>query len=265
MGHRITIGIVAVALAAAWPAAVPNAAQAECADVLFLGARGSGQPGPGSRTRWVPTAKDPQGLGGTVQASLALFRGALGGARTIAVAAVDYPAEPVTATVWTTPGDKYWTGLARGVDDGYSQVQRGATNCPQQRYVLSGYSQGAMVMHRLVKRLEARDPQLLARIDAALLIGDGDRVPHDRTRKFGSMHRARTGIGLSPLVVGSSNTSAAKFAKRTGRAVLEVCNRNDSVCDFPGGGADPHTRYAASAALRKAASRAAGLVLAGRN
>lgn len=249
--------LVLVGLASGAPVmAAPN-----CADVLFLGARGSGQPGPGSTGGWHPTAADPQGVGSTVRASLTRFRSALAGRRSVAVAAVDYPAAPVTASALLGHDDGYWSGLERGISDARSTLRRQADACPDQRFVLAGYSQGAMVMHRLLRRLESREPDLLGRVDAAILIGDGDRVAGDRTTKYGSMHRSGSGVGLSPLVVASSGSSGAKLSGSVGRRVLEVCNSNDVVCDFPGQSFAAHRSYRSSKALGRAASRAARLVL----
>lgn len=259
----VRVGTIAALVAAGLlPVAVPTAAAGQCADVLFLGARGSGQPGPGAHGGWSPTAVDPNGLGGTVRASLSRFRQALSARRSIAVVSLDYPAERVSTRAWHTPGHSYWAGLELGVSGAAAQLRRAAVSCPDQRFVLSGYSQGAMVLHRLVRRLDAHDPDLLARVDAVLLIGDGDRVSHDRTRKFGSMHSSGHGVGLSPLVIGASESGTGKFSPRAGRLVLEVCNRNDSVCDYPGRATSPHLSYPGSFALRKASARAARMVLA---
>lgn len=260
---RSVAAIVAFGVAAALAPTLPAAAGSDCTDVFFLGARGSGQPGPGSRAAWSPTPADPQGMGRTVQASLARLRSTIGGKRTIAVAAVSYPAEAVTTAALMTPGGRYWKGLAHGVAAAHAVLQAQSAACPDQRFVLAGYSQGAMVMHRLVKALDGQNPELLDRVAAVLLIGDGDRVSRDRTRaKYGSMHPSGRGLGLSPLVIGSSESSPTKFTKRAGSRVLEICNRDDAVCDYPAQETAPHLRYAASPALRRAAGRAGQMVLA---
>lgn len=211
---------------------------------------------PGAAPQHAPFAALP------VQAAITRLRTEMAGGMSTSVVPVSYRAGSVTSPEFLLDNDAYWSGLAGGVADAHATLQRQSVACPSQHFVLAGYSQGAMVMHRVVRMLDRKQPSLLAKVDAVLLIGDGDRVAHDRTRRFGSMHVARFGVGLAPLVSATSGSQAAKLTRRAGRRVIEVCNRDDVVCDYPGQSTAVHTAYAASTALRRAVSAAARRVLA---
>jgi hypothetical protein len=123
-----------------------------------------------------------------------------------------------------------------------------------------------MVMHRVLNQLlrSVLDSGILSRLDAAILIGDGDRVSRDRTRKFGKMHPNRHGVGLE--VRSQSGSGITRFPLSLGRRVLEVCNRNDPVCDSDGLLIDllwrrVHFGYGDSPELRRASREAARSVL----
>jgi hypothetical protein len=207
------------------------AATPDCADVLIVGARGSGEPGPG-RPGWQPTPEDPYGLGPTVLSAVEQITGRLAGHRSTRVVAISYPAKAVLTPDILRKPDEYFVGLGQGVDAATS-VLDGRVTCTQERVVLVGYSQGAMLMHRALRRLDASPSRrsILDRVDAVLLVGDGDRVTGDRITEIGTMHPSRKGIGL--LWPSQSGSSAAKLPGTVGERVFGVCLRDDPVCDAP--------------------------------
>jgi hypothetical protein len=71
--------------------------------------------------------------------------------------AVDYPAsfEPISKT--------------KGVDDTVKHLAEASVKCPNQKYVLVGYSQGADVMHNAIVKLPE---SLHSRIIALIMFGD---------------------------------------------------------------------------------------------
>jgi len=93
-----------------------------------------------------------------------------------------------------------------GINDGVVQARKqlGAIvrtldsnpQCGAARVVLAGYSQGAMVMHRLVNSLDynvVADRALIDRIGEVLLIADGDCIPFDTDLISGSAWDKREG------------------------------------------------------------------------
>jgi len=211
--------------------AVPGAASAtvSCADVLFVGARGSGETGPGDRG-WKPTKDDPYGLGGTVDSARRRLAADLAPHRTIQVESVSYVANGVQ-TLLHAPS-QYFANLAVGVTWTLGVLGGQARNCPAQQIVLAGFSQGAMVMHRVLHDLGTTSSgrAILARVAAAILVGDGDEVPHDYQTRYGSASTDARGIGQSMRKI--SHASAAKFSPSLTARVLSVCNNHDIVCGW---------------------------------
>jgi Cutinase len=271
----VAISGVAPAVAASFPAAQqaslsgPHAKPAPgpkrqagasasgCPDVLFVGARGSGE-----------SSTDHSGYGADVYDVLQKIETDLGAQRTFQATPVTYHAY----SVWKLLTDPaaYFQDLGAGVNWTMKYLAQQAQACPDQQIVLAGFSQGAMVMHRVLHKLSntAADQPILSRVAAAVLIGDGDQVPFDREVRDGSAWSSDEGVGLSlPLL---SHSSSAKFNSSLGTVVLRVCNRGDIVCDYQTalalnglvGGVHIHLSYAGSKPLLQAADRAASNLLA---
>jgi cutinase len=115
------IAVFVGAAAACWAplsAPVPSASAQPCPDVEVVFARG--------------TTEDP-GVGPTGQAFVDALRARVG-TKSMGVYPVDYPA----TTDFPTALD--------GIRDASSQIESTATNCPDTKMVLGGFSQGAAVM-----------------------------------------------------------------------------------------------------------------------
>jgi Cutinase len=226
-----------VGLVWAVPGAGTTAARAQgeaasaprCDMVLFVGARGSGEKGPGD-TGWKPTGKDPYGIGGTVVNAYNEFQLVLPGERTVQVVAVSYHAYAVQ-TLLHAP-KQYFNDLSAGVNWTLAELAKQAKECPYQQIVLAGFSQGAMVMHRVIHSLGGTTSgrAVLARMTDAILIGDGDEVSSDNEQRYGSAALNARGIGQS--LRKASHSSAAKFSTSLKARVLSVCNKHDLVCGW---------------------------------
>ena len=106
-------------------------------------------------------------------------------------------------------------GPNQGATDALAHLQAQATACPGTKFVLNGYSQGAMVMVTLMQRLPA---DLQPRVVAAVLYGD----PY---YKSASPSAAGTAKGSANGIVPGLGVPAA-FAGRT----IDFCNTGDPVC-----------------------------------
>lgn len=231
------------------------ATSADCHEVLMLGARGSGQPQDGNAD------DNYTGLGPQVQTAYNGLAAPLSGHRTLQALAVDYPALGVEQLY---DQRNYFNGLDQGVQNALATLYSRATPCPEERIVLAGYSQGAMVMHRVLNELDATKSPILSRVDAAILIADGDRVSNDRTAFYGSASTKAEGVGLKLRKVSGSSTQ--KFNAAVGSKVLSICNNNDPVCDSTGKPTDliwkyVHTGYTGTPPVQDAGVEAARTVL----
>lgn len=187
-----------------------------CQDVVFVGARGSGE-----------NSYDDDGLGKNVEVARNEFVTKVDGRR-VGWHAVDYPASSVG--MLAKDPEKYFKGLKKGVIALQDFLAERSAMCPREKYLLSGYSQGAMVVHRSVWAMADPDDQWLG----AILIADGDRVPNDRSYAWGSAPRKSYGITWAMREKGNSRVYAK--AKQLPAFVddgtfISVCDRDDIVCD----------------------------------
>ncbi len=222
-------GAASAAVLAAQRAGVTAAAPPACAGVLFVGARGSGELGPGDK-HWKPSRADPYGLGPTVNSVYDRMAAGLRGFRAVHVISVSYAAYSVETLFHAR--NQYFNGLAAGVNWTLGRLASQARSCPDQQIVLAGFSQGAMVMHRVLHDLgtTAARRRILARVAAAVLVGDGDQIPDDNQVRFGTAARNARGIAQSLRKI--SHASPVKFTPAVGARVLSVCDAHDLVCGW---------------------------------
>jgi hypothetical protein len=273
---RIMVAIATMAatilLATGTAMPAPSAAASGCSDVLFVGARGSGELGPGN-AKWTDPTSDYYGFGHDVYNVLSQIKTDVGSQRTFQQTSITYQADSVW-TIFNNPTDpyKYFRDLGAGVKWTMTYLGQQAQACPDQQIVLAGFSQGAMVMHRVLHKLynTQADQPILARVAAAVLIGDGDQVPFDNEVRDGGALPTADGVGqLFPLL---SHSSPDAFDASLSTVALRVCKLGDIVCDFGtadlGGtttlllGVHTHLSYANSKPLLKAADQAAHNLLA---
>lgn len=111
----------------------------------------------------------------------------VGGASRLAVQGVNYPADVFGFLAG---------GSAEGATTMFNLIGQTATRCPNTKIVVSGYSQGAQLVHTATQRLSAANA---ARVNAVVTFGDADR-----DESFG-------------LVAASK--------------VLIICHEGDNICD----------------------------------
>lgn len=209
--HRIT-RIVGALAAASWtlPIALiqlPTAAADPCPDVEIVFARGT---------------TEPPGVGGVGQAFVDSLRSQLGG-RSVGVYAVDYPATRDFARSTTA-----------GANNATARIQSMATNCPNTRIVLGGYSQGAGVINLSTT---AMPPDVADHVAAAALFGGP---------------RSAFADSLSP---GPLPTIAPPYAGKT----IDLCVPNDPICS-DGSDMRAHVAYVETGMVDQAATFAASRV-----
>lgn len=224
----------------------------ECAQVFFLGARGSGQAQAGV-TAAGGSFDAGTGFGPQVYMLEQRLQARLGGQRSIETEALTYPALGTETMLpsrvqlvglaaggasaliafnrWTAKIDRYMDGITDGVNSAYRLLVARSSSCPLERLVLGGYSQGAMVMHRLTRRLAARGRyDILIRVDGLALIADGDRTRNHLGFLIGDPAGERDGIG----VVAINNSIDRDVPDMVAPVTTHMCMKGDFVCDFHG-------------------------------
>ena len=224
----LAAGAVAGLLAAGVPTGpaasavnVPNVTEytssGPCRDVLFVGVRGSGQ-----------TSSDgPLGMGDEVGGVFNEYTTWLHG-RTIEYLSVDYTAAPVTLS---TPLDI--PGYLDSVEVGEKLVATNLTvrheNCPNERFVLVGYSQGALAIDLALREMDRQsDLGALSSIDAAFLIANPLRLPKDgRVNHLGTAQDRKSKGGIGQKAYPYKDTPRTYASK-----VYDFCDKGDVVCDW---------------------------------
>lgn len=190
----------------------------ECSDVLIIGARGSGEVW-SSRYGWFGSRS------GYVAQSLV---SAVVGQRWVTTWALDlsqdhYPAYGV-GKLFSRP-DRYFQGLDAGVKAVRARLSTQSRECPSQRFVLTGYSQGAMVMHKALNQVSAAT---LSRIVGVELLADGYRHANTSARLAGNNPSPRSGHGLAQVFGFAQGDTPVAVADRT----WTLCEAKDIVCDW---------------------------------
>ena len=209
--------------------AVSAVRAAPCADVLLVGAAGSGE----GSTRSLPFGRtlqtfrkgflaDAATVGRTVQTRYAGIASASVGV----LQARGSRTTPVTRAV-TAASVRAWEGdLGTRVTTILRALADQALACPHQQIVLTGYAQGAMAMHRVLLRLP-NYPGIFRRVVGAALVADGDRVRGTRATLSGSPMAPRLATGVQQW----ARTAAADVpASGWTVPVWSTCTRTDLVC-----------------------------------
>jgi cutinase len=128
-----------------------------CADVIVLGARGSGQPvGPGA---------DVAAMTEALAAMIA--------PRTVSTEAVDYVASPIGVAL--ADPQAFAAGVRAGAQALRGQTAALSTRCADAAIVWAGYSQGALVVRTAMEGIVPTRVD----VDAVVLLADPDRAPDD--------------------------------------------------------------------------------------
>jgi cutinase len=213
----VLAGAASVALAAR-PAPAPVAAPALSVSVDAC---------PAVEVVFAPGTGRADGVGLEGQAFVDSLRSQVGD-ESVGVYAVDYP----------TSDDSQW--VAEGANDASSHVQATATNCPDTKIVLGGYSQGAVVIDAITSAAtptlgftELMPPEVADHVAAVAVFGN-----------------------LSNRVLGQPLTALSPLY---GAKAIDLCNGADPICST-GDDAAAHSRYVQSGLVQQGAAFAASLV-----
>jgi hypothetical protein len=211
---------------------------ARCGDVLIIGVRGSDQ-----------KATDYGGWGREVSA---VRGGIIQSARGLVIdeLPLDYPAASTGLLAPTKPQlaafvaggpvghavalqrwastrlGKYLESISVGVTRLQAAITRAVSRCPNRKVVLSGYSQGAMVVHRALSAIDgAGESTILRRIAGVALLADGDRAPNSAQHDVGSAAAGAKGVAVF------GHASRRDIPRTVAGRTYSYCTDNDIVCD----------------------------------
>ncbi|KAF4461760.1 Family 5 carbohydrate esterase [Fusarium albosuccineum] len=120
--------------------------------------------------------------------------------------------------------------VTSGVQNVIDIIKYGQKDCPNQKYFLFGYSQGATVVQKALNKL---DNEALGAVNSVVLVGNPYRIPGRRSNldNYGHLDN-RTVYGLFAAHSLQSNGSIPTYNEnldRSGR-VIDICLDNDIVC-----------------------------------
>ncbi|BAS11766.1 hypothetical protein AHiyo8_00690 [Arthrobacter sp. Hiyo8] len=227
------------------PAVVPRG---DCPAVIFIGARGSGEKdlaaesglGPELNDLYQQMAKDLSGKLKVSPHSVVYAAASVDvltlskNEQNVLAALLPFGGAGVTAfTVYYVKYhlDLYLASINEGLKVATADLSADAAVCPDARFVLGGYSQGALVMHELLLNLsdnankgDAASQALLRRITATVLIADPAKKSNTAAMHFGTAPLSAQGI-KSFLTAGDRDVP-------TPSSTYDLCNLGDFVCDF---------------------------------
>jgi hypothetical protein len=243
MPGPIRVTAVLVVLVLALGSGTSAAASHGCRDVMFIGARGSGEPLQVKRSGRMVTVFHGVGkpvayMAGLLEKDMSAYGETMGILPVIYTADSVAELKPSKAELaeMVIGGARqiyeernlrpYEASIADGVTQTIADVHAALDRCPETELVLAGYSQGAMAIHQAELQLEQNgDEEALDAIGSTLLLGDGDRAPDTQAKIFGLAPTGGEGVQVyfgrfRPLDVPEPETTA------------EICVRGDIVCDF---------------------------------
>lgn len=249
IARRLTALLVTVVTVGMVPLVAPTAAQAweqvgvpvggACPDVLFIGARGSGeQPQANGGVDPAQYASDQyNGMGGINYDVYQRLHDLLPDVH-MAYEGVQYAAEPVLS--FTDPSllstlPEYIANATAGATWLAAEVGLVDAKCGHHtRFVLSGYSQGAWAVHKALKMMT---PALRAQIVGVSLFGDPLYLPFQGIDKINYLTALDPGIAI-PIDFGN-----ALIPKDTASKTADYCHVRDPVCQLGGLEIRAHTSY----------------------
>jgi hypothetical protein len=212
-----------------------------CKNVMFIGARGSGEAPP---LGGFDPANELNNMGERIrEVERGFEQGLQGQAQSVRPVALRYPALSTSGLSIPSLVDDYEVfkpyleNIWEGVYTLEETLSVEEARCPSEKVVLAGYSAGALVIHLALGELAGSPLLSPSRIAAIVLISDPTRVGSEAVIKDGTANPAADGIYTK--IFGSPPIPAGL----TGRTIT-ICDFHDLVC-APGIGSNEsvHASY----------------------
>lgn len=224
------IASVAFVGAAVQPAAAsnvqaPHDSQPWCEDYLIVGVAGSGQ---------------HEGYGTQVGAAVNHLKAKIEPSFGVRDIVIDYPAAHIAVlaqdlanSTFNTDNWEYFASISAGQTELMRQLEAAATDCPHEKWILIGYSQGALVIHQAAYSIFSRFEKIANqydRIRGVMLIANPARSPFSNGAEArGHFGNAAPGFGIVRAIPGIY--SPGYYPWELERYTTEVCMEADPVCD----------------------------------
>jgi len=219
-----------------------------CKGLAFIGARGSGED-PNRDDYYLSFSdNEEQNMGTRVPDVLAglradlAARGGFGASSDLKVMSVRYRALGTVSDPLRMFYDAdYFSSIYEGVNLTVEMILDERRNCPTEKIVLSGYSQGALVIHIALRQLAEADPAALNAIAGVALIADPAKVSHAAEKTLeaydpgyfndwaGSGITNAEGIWTKFIIGDDVGPLPSSITDRT----IAMCRNHDPVCAPP--------------------------------
>jgi len=239
---------------------VPSSNSSRCTAYTVFGLRGSSESPQGSWdmfSGWSdPTfSGETDGFGAYNSQVFGYFDSLAAG--TTKQVAIQYQALPVPVVDRRVSPADYTESIFDGVDKLIARMNVEDVDCPSSKFVILGYSQGALAVHIALRTLETTDPAMLAKVTHVGLISDPGRVVGGSESMWSSASgssnpltvtvpglivEASAGVwsGLSLFTGGANGALPGSVTSNT----YTLCHRGDLVCSFAlGSTISKHTNY----------------------
>ena len=251
--------------APAAPQPVSTSNPGECKAVAAFGLRGSGEAPQGTRvSMFFPWTMPeftgaPDGFGSYNTSIVDSFEEI----ESVAVKriAIQYQALAVPVVNPAVLPGEYNGSIYDGVDKLIARMERESIDCPTEKFVVVGYSQGALAAHLALRILARTDPQLLERVEGVAFVADPGRQfnPAEDWWRSASYESPRTIHLYAPGVVESLSAGvwsaanlfngdvAGPLPDAVATSTVSLCHNRDLVCSaFVGASVGQHTNYTES-------------------
>ena len=223
-----------------------------CTEIAFIGARGSGEDPQGNPPAFGndPSLDFGNEVEGLYNGFVNKFTAEHNDANQVKPLTVQYPAAGVDEINFLTA--TYIDSIYEGVGLLEAMIQNEEVNCPSEKLVLAGYSQGALVVHIALLQLDQTDPAALdpSHLAAVLLIADPAKVADGAEETWQSaltlaQPSVQNADGLWTKL--SGGVDSGPLPPSVVGLTLAMCHNKDIVC-APGFGSSPtqHTNYSSS-------------------
>jgi hypothetical protein len=249
--------------APAAPQPVPTGNSTSCKSYAAFGLRGSNEAPQGQRPSiFVPWtypefANAADGFGPLNEKVISAFEDIEGFA--IKRIPIQYQALGVpVVTAGVSPGN-YLDSIYDGVDKFIARILKESVDCPNEKFIIVGYSQGAMAAHIALRTIT--DSDVLDRIVGIAFIADPARVLNPQEEWWrsatydggasitvftpGIIESISGGVWTGPTLMsaGAAGPLPSSIAAKT----TSLCHNGDLVCaSFPGASIGPHLAYSDS-------------------
>lgn len=216
----VALLVAAMTVPAVVGVAAPPASAAKCTKVLVVGVRGSGE---------------QPGFGRTVSLAVDKFRKTFGSEtgseKQVEKVALDYPATEVSSVGTVINPLRFFASARQGIDKLERLLDKRATECPDQGFVLVGFSQGALVVNRALVRLGEQKSNVLKRVVAVGLIADPQRIGTSAYAR-GTASSAFNGLTVAFRTYPADNLPnvETRYGRTLRQSTESYCLAGDVVC-----------------------------------